>query len=450
MHLKFITFLLKESVKIDFDFKNLFSVNLLIAIALVGSTFTQVRFSGLPIGVSDLFFISYILYSIALFSISLDYHSSFRLMDQTRSLIMPLFLFLFFYVILMFAGTIYSNFLLNSGSLAFPGNPDGASLLLSPYHNLLAFTYLLIIYTVLFVRADIQIGLVAIYTVILLAFVTAIFYFISRYTDSIFGISLYYLWTDRLMLFTKSPNHLGDFIAPLPFLLLYFIKNSKSIILTSLLIFLIITTILAGVDSLSKSTIIGIVTGFVYLFLHYIFRGKYGLYLILSLVLFVLGVILFLQYFYADDINNTFKKFYDSESSLEIPRSLIYDLYIRQGLFFNAIEVGNISPFFGLGAGASTGIIEPFLGRESHNNLSEIIMTSGYLGLAAYLSLMFFTFVRISIARKPLLMSAFIVITITTMLHMQLRQPLFWFYILFLLYFSSSPSNEEQKKPNKV
>lgn len=432
-------------MKIDFDFNNLFSVNLVIALALVGSTFTQVRFSGLPIGVSDIFFISYIIYSIGLLSISLNYHSSFKLMDSTRSLIMPLFLFLFFYVILMFAGTIYSNFLLTNGNLVFPWHPDGLSLILNPYHNLLAFTYLFVIYTVLFIRGDIEIGLVAIYTVILLSFVTAIFYIISRYTDSIFGISLYYLWTDRLMLFTKSPNHLGDFIAPLPFLLLYFVKNSKSIILTSFLIFLMITTLLVGIDSLSNSTIIGILTGFVYLFLHYIFRGKYGLHFIVSLVLFTLGVILFIQYFYSDEIHDAIKNFYDSGNVYEFPKSLVYDIYIRQGLFFNAIEIGNMSPFFGLGAGASSGVIEPLLGRESHNNLSEIIMTSGYLGLLAYLCLMFYTFAKISIAGKPMLMSAFIVITITTMFHMQLRQPLFWFYILFLLYFSSSISDEEQK-----
>jgi hypothetical protein len=432
-------------VKINFDFNNFFSVNLVIALALVGSTFTQFRFPGLPIGVSDVFFISYLVYSVGLFSISVNYHSSFKLMDPTRSLIIPLFIFFVFYVILTFAGTIYSNFLITNGSLAFPTNPDAASLILSPYHNLMAFTYLLVIYFILFIRADIKIGLVAFYTVILLSFLTAIFYIASRYSNNFFGINLYYLSTDRLMLFTKSPNHLGDFIAPLPFLLLYFVKNSKSIIFTSLLLFLTISTLLAGFDSLSKSTIVGILSGFAYLFLNYIFRGKYGLHFIICAVIFLMGVILFLQNFYSDAINDALKKVLDSNASLVFPKTLIYDIYVRQGLFFNAIEVGNISPFFGLGAGASSGIIEPFLGRESHNNLSEMIMTSGYLGFAAYFLLMLYTFVRISVTKQPLIMSAFIVITVTTMLHMQLRQPLFWFYILFLLYFSSSVNNEEPK-----
>ena len=41
-------------MKINFEFNNLFSVNAIIALALVGSTFTQLRFVGLPLGVSVL------------------------------------------------------------------------------------------------------------------------------------------------------------------------------------------------------------------------------------------------------------------------------------------------------------------------------------------------------------------------------------------------------------
>ena len=326
---------------------------------------------------------------------------------------------------------------MTSGNLLIP-NPEGARLMLAPYRNILAYSYLTIIYIVLFIRADIDIGLVAFYTFLLLSFVVAFFFIATIFTNNIFGINLYYLWTDRLTLFTKSPNHLADFIAPLPFLLLYFFNNSKSVFFKSLTIFLVIIIVLAGLGSESKSTILGWIVVSAYLFLYYIFRGKYARYLVSTVVLFLLTVFFYLQIFYSDSILNAIQKIMDSGDVINVSHSLLYDMIIRLKLIFHAIEAGNLSPVFGLGAGVSSGITEPFLGRESHNHLSEIIMTSGYFGLVSYLGLMFYVFARISIARKPILMSAFIVITVTTMFHFQLRQPLFWFYILFLIYFSSN------------
>ena len=436
-------------MKISFEFKNILNVNVLIALALVASTFTQVRFSNLPIGVSDLLFLSFIIYSIGLFSLSLNNLHSEKIMSLNRCLIIPILLFLFFYLLLLFMGTIYGSYLISNGVL-MPLNSDGSKMMTAPYHNLMAYSYVTIIFLTLYIKSDIDIAALALYTFLLLSLCTGCFYVISKFSNNFFGIDLFYLWTDRLQLFTKSPNHLADFIAPLPLFLLYFAKNSKSIFFTSLLILLAILTLFAGFESQSKSTILGWIIAFGYLLLYYVFRRKYVTIVVsLSVTIFILFLI-FIQIYYSDSIINALQNYMDSGGDqrggmILIPRTIIYDILIRLELIFNAMEVGNMSPVIGLGAGASSGVLEPFLGRESHNHISEIIMSSGYFGLISYLALMLYVFVKISRVRKPILMSAFIVITVTTLFHMQLRQPLFWFYILFLLYFSSNVSKKEQK-----
>lgn len=438
-------------MKKNIEFNNFFGVNLVIALALLGSAFTQFRFSDLPIGVSDIFFLLYIIYSLGLFSISFNNHHSYKVMDPTRRLIIPILLFLVFFLLLNFAGSIYSSLLLTSGSLPLPWNPEGASLLISPYRNIVAFSYLMIIFTVLFIRADIDIGSVAFYTLLLLSFAIAFFYIVSIFTNNIFGRNLYYVanegtqWTDRLILFAKNPNQLADFIAPLPFFLLYFIKNSKSALFTLLISTLIALVVLTALEASSKSLLLGWIIAIVYLLIHYIFRGKYAMYLISTLVFFSTTVLFYFHINYSDSIINVLQNLFDSSGAMTIDNSIVYDMLIRVKLISNAIEAGYLSPVFGLGSGASSGVFETFQGRESHNHFSEIFMTSGILGLLSYLGLMLYVFSKISSAREPFLMSVLIVITVTSMFHLQLRQPLFWFYILFLLYYTSNFSKKEQK-----
>ena len=102
-----------------------------------------------------------------------------------------------------------------------------------------------------------------------------------------------------------------------------------------------------------------------------------------------------------------------NENYIHYINGLLYDIEIRTGLFLHALEVGSMSPLVGYGSGASSGIGDAFLGRESHNHVSEIFMISGVFALLFYLALMFFIAIRISYTKQSLLMASFIVITIT-------------------------------------
>ena len=149
---------------IIFKNKSIFSVNTLIAIALALSTFTQIRFSKLPIGVSDLFFLCYFFYSIGILSISKGYLQSNKILVSTRKQILPIFAFNALYLLLLFAGTIYAYFLFKTSDLIPWFHADAQGLFLAPYHNLLAFSYLFLIFLVAYIKGDLNLKKVSYYT----------------------------------------------------------------------------------------------------------------------------------------------------------------------------------------------------------------------------------------------------------------------------------------------
>ena len=401
--------------------EKLFNVNLLIALALVTSTFTQLRFPGVPVGFSDVLFLLYIGYSVLAILYTYNSGYSYSVLQPARATLLPIVLFFLVFVFLMVAGTLFSEITqVDTGLL--------------PYHNLFAFFYLTILFIFFFIRGDIDIGLTARYTTIMLALVVSIMVVISIFTRKFIGIDLYYLWTDRLMLLTKSPNHLADFIAPLPFLLLYFLFDSKYKVFQGLMVILVFLVLLAGVMSQSKATLLAWIIAMSFLLFKLISSSAYTRYIVGFVTLFLLLTFFIFQNEFNDLFFHGTKNFLDSGSNLHLNKGILYDIYIRTGLIYNAIELANLSPVFGYGAGASTGISEPFLGREAHNNIADLLMISGYFSLLGYLLLMFYIIVQIINSKKTLLLAAFIVITIVSMYHFQLRQPLFWFYLIFILY----------------
>ena len=404
--------------------EKLFNVNLLIALALVTSTFTQLRFPGVPVGFSDILFLLYIGYSFLAILYTYNSGYSYSILQPTRATLLPVIIFLLIFVFLMTTGTLFSEITeIDTG--------------LSPHHNLFAFFYLAILFLFIFIRGDIDVGLTARYTTLILALVVSIAVVISLFTKDFIGVDFYYLWTDRLMLLTRSPNHLADFISPLPFLLLYFLFNSKSKTFQGLMIILVLLVLLAGVMSQSKATLLAWAIAMSFLLFKLIYSSPYTRYIIGFFTILLLLMFLIFQ----NEFNGLFfhgtKNILDSGNNLHLNQGILYDIYIRTGLIYNAIELANLSPIFGYGAGASTGITEPFLGREAHNHIADILIISGYFGLLMYLLLMFFIAIQIVNSKKDLLLAAFIVITIVSLFHFQLRQPLFWFYLIFILHGSS-------------
>jgi hypothetical protein len=422
-----------------FKNKSIFSVNTVIAIALVLSTFTQLRFSELPIGISDLFFLSYLLYSFGILSISKAHIQSNKIINSRRKQILPIFAFIVLYTMLLFAGTIYAYFLFKTSDLIPSFYNDAEGLFMAPYHNLIAFSYLSVIFLFAYIRGDLNLKKISYYTILILSVCISLLFIISLFKNNIFGLNLYYLWTDRLILFTKSPNHLADFIAPIPFFLIHFFYNTKSFYSKLFYIILFLIIIAVGLSSQSKATIYGWIMAFPFLIISCAIKNVYlRYYLIITGVLLFIFLLIFFISYYEDYFLNSIENLNFSWLTNINFKSIMLDISTRFGLFLNAIELGNISPIIGLGAGASSGISEPFMGRESHNHISEVLMSTGYLGIMLYLSLMFYIFYKINFANQPFLFYAFLIISVISLFHYQLRQPLFWFYLLFLINLSDN------------
>jgi len=412
--------------------KELLNISLLISLALIASTFTQLRFSGMPVGFSDVLFLLYIGYSFLVVLHTYNKGYSYNILQPTRASLLPIVVFFLVFIFLMVLGTLYSTaFQIETG--------------MSPYHNLFAFFYLTILFVSMLIRGDINIGLTARYTSIALALIVSIMTIVSIFTRDFIGVELYYLWTDRLMLFTKSPNHLADFIAPLPFLLLYFLFGMKSRIFQGLMFVLIVLIFLAGIMAQSKATLLAWTIAMLFLFFKWLSSSIYTRYIVGFFSIFLLFAFLFFQNEFNDLFFGGTKNILDSGNNLHLNKGILRDIHIRTGLIYNAVQLANLSPFFGYGAGASTGITEPFLGREAHNNIADILMISGYFGLFAYLLIMSFIVVRIINSKKILLLAAFVVMVITSLYHFQLRQPLFWLYLVFILHEASVVVNVKKK-----
>ena len=203
------------------------------------------------------------------------------------------------------------------------------------------------------------------------------------------------------------------------------------------MIILVLLVFLAGVMSQSKATLLAWAIAMSFLLFKLIHSSPYTRYIIGFL-----GILLLLIFFiFQNEFNGLFyhgtKNILDSGNNLHLNQGIVYDIHIRVGLITNAIASVNLSPIFGFGAGASTGITDIFLGREAHNHIADILMMSGYFGLLMYFLMMFFITIQILNSKNDLLLAAFIVINIVSMFHFSLRQPLFWFYLIFILYESS-------------
>jgi len=106
---------------------------------------------------------------------------------------------------------------------------------------------------------------------------------------------------------------------------------------------------------------------------------------------------------------------------------------VRIALLKNSIEAWKLSPIFGLGPGAHSGLEGPFGGKESHNSFMDLLTNTGIVGVIAFLVLM--AWVAYGTFRLGDIYGflGLIVLTIFATGHLMIRHPIFWFLVISLL-----------------
>jgi O-antigen ligase len=113
---------------------------------------------------------------------------------------------------------------------------------------------------------------------------------------------------------------------------------------------------------------------------------------------------------------------------------------IRITLWRHGLQAIGASPLFGLGPGAHSGHAQPFSNLEAHNTIIDWGMSTGAVGIVLYLALLLWVTRRAWVRRDAVLVASVGMIAVFSLFHYVMRQPLFWFFLLFVAILTPAPS----------
>jgi len=113
---------------------------------------------------------------------------------------------------------------------------------------------------------------------------------------------------------------------------------------------------------------------------------------------------------------------------------------VRLTLWSHGVDALAQSPLFGWGPGAHSGMAGPFGAMESHNTYVDWATISGLFGVAALVALLVNVLWRCVNANKPYLALAVTSLASFAAFHYVLRQPVFWFVLVSILAWSREDS----------
>ena len=120
---------------------------------------------------------------------------------------------------------------------------------------------------------------------------------------------------------------------------------------------------------------------------------------------------------------------------------------IRYALWKNGWEAIKVSPIFGLGTGAFSGVDDPFRGMEAHNTFIDFGTNTGLLGLMIYLLLILWTAWLAWRRNEYVLFAGIITITLYSTFHFVLRHPLYWFYLILVISICTNEESSPAQHP---
>lgn len=377
----------------------------LIAISLFFAPYTALRV--FQIGISE--FMILILFGLALFS------RRVRLILNLRDR----FIFTRFWLYFLFFS--FLGFAYNYFFMAFPSG-DLSSTLFDLAAYLFVFMCCLSLES-LFGKGPIKLDFEGLFkSVFVFSSTVLLFFFIisSRIHGSIFGFSLNYFGAFRP--FATNIHHVSMFVAPLPFLGLKCILNSKHWYSKVILFGLVISSIIIGINTRSAKIILAFYMGFFAFLISEILLNRHlkSVRRVLLLILVVQGLLLGM--FFWDNIYSQVLSFF-GEVDLSGARYVIYT---------GSLEKSLNSPIVGYGPGAhAVGIGGYFV--DAHQTFLTALLQAGILGVIIYGVLM----IRIltKCINDPFILGAYFSILLYSIGgDIMRRLPMWLFLVLFYYY----------------
>lgn len=109
---------------------------------------------------------------------------------------------------------------------------------------------------------------------------------------------------------------------------------------------------------------------------------------------------------------------------------------VRFALWSNGVDAVFLSPIWGWGPGAWSGLSAPLQGAEAHNTYIDWATKTGVVGLVSFVALNVVVLYRQLMLRNIFFVSCLISVIIFSVFHLIVRQPGYWFVISYCLALS--------------
>ena len=247
-----------------------------------------------------------------------------------------------------------------------------------------------------------------------------ILYIVGTFTDSIFGSPIIYYGSFRP--FAENIHHVSMFIAPLPFLGVKIVSHERRYLRKAILLGLIASNVLVGLQTNSTKIYLAWVVGFVVSMLIGLLnqlRGRHVRFVMFLLV----GIIVVAGALLSSDFIITHLTSFFSEKDIGGVRGILYS----QGL-----AKAWASPIVGLGPGSHLEYPSGVL-VDAHQTVLTVFLQAGLLGVLAYTYLMIK--VGLECLKDASLFGAFTAITVYSLGgDIMRRLPMWLFLVLFYHY----------------
>ncbi|MUG92465.1 hypothetical protein F7734_08340 [Scytonema sp. UIC 10036] len=275
-----------------------------------------------------------------------------------------------------------------------------------------------------------------------------ILYFLSFSLSFLFIVFLFplklpiTLWYGgvRFTGWAENPNQLALLLSLVPFLILHLLSQENNILRIWYLLLITICFVLGiatGSDALLVAWIAGfgtliylaILKLFIYLFNRNLKTFKKNIYQKISGIFFVTTSLIIINIIYLVNASSS-ANLYDKDPQASE----------RVILWKHGIAAILHSPLFGLGPGAHSGEVGPFLNFEAHNTFIDWGASTGIIGLIAYISLL--TWIAWNAWQQKYIFLFVAVISLAgfSTFHYVLRHPVFWFYLQVIMTLSQKSS----------
>ena len=374
----------------------------LVALAFALSSFTRLRFPGLPVGISEVILVGCI---VAHVPVGLGIHGG-----NQPNRFMP-FLFL------MLVATLPGYF----GTISSEGNLPAA------LHDLAAFTWVVVLFAYLHfgfdhkqVDLDKLVGAFMMFSSVYFALVIVLHFFDPDlvYRTDDFGTAIQRVeqlndvaweYVLRLSGFSSNPNQLSLHCLVVAFFSLQLYKRNGFVLTFVCFGLAVVVGIMSKSDAFLFA-LIALVT--ISLFMGILFNKS----VVLGLVL-IVPSLAFLAVFFNPIVNElqTIASAKDQDS-------------VRFELWANGISAGLNKPLIGLGPGAWSwsNVDGPEDMEEAHNSAIDYFTNAGLIGLTVLIIGMVGIVFKTLISKQSVLLGGVVALILFSMFHNVLRQPMLW------------------------